>query len=107
MGTLAAQHTVSNASQSAAKQAIETYVAGLTGAVGDELKTALDQYDLIKFDVTSLDNGAVSDISNVTYTAEDKREAIAKYVRVIVPFFKHHEVIARQQGNNSTVTLMR
>jgi hypothetical protein len=117
MGSLSMQTDVGQAGQDAAKTKILQYLEsfGLTAPTGadaveyaaieTELKSLLDSFHRVRLSVGSVEGGQVSDVGGVTYSHEAKREQIKVNIQTIVPFYRHHEILAKQAMEARGVTV--
>jgi len=111
MGALSSQTDISNSTSGQAKTAILAFVASLENmpSVVTVLNTYLDRWTTISTKVTAI-NGSIGEVSGVTYDYENERTLLAKRIQLLVPFYKWHEVLARQAGeskNKSTIEVIR
>ena len=107
MGALSASVQISGATQGQAKAQIEAHLDALATEVETELKAALDEYEGVKFTAVKIENGGVADINGLTCRTDEKVAKIKLIVQTIVPFFKFHETIAKQQGNSPSIMAIR
>jgi|SRR5579862_6032687 len=94
----------------AAKQAILSFLNSIGGSDSEtKLITYLTEWDSIGLNVGRIESGGASDLQGLNYSWDEKRNLIAKRVRYIVPYYKYHEVLARQQDaqNQSYIPLVR
>lgn len=108
MGALSSLNDLSGASQGQAKSTILAYVlANIEGTAGllTVLNTDLDRWIAIGSQVVRIEQGAAGNINGVTYDFRDERALIAERVRIMVPFYKYHEVLARQQNNRASLDI--
>lgn len=103
VGTLSTESDMSAAGASAAKTAIETHLAALAldSALEDELQSLLDSWISSGLKTTEISGGSVGDIAGVSFSEERKRELIRERVKLLVPFFRAHEIYAKNIGANS------
>jgi hypothetical protein len=109
VATLSAQTDVSGASQAAAKTSIENYLAAATAADGEnELITYLDRWIAIGTKVANVQGGSVGDLQGVTMNYEDEKRVLRERIKILVPYYKHHEVLAKQMGvTGISIPIMR
>ena len=108
MGTLSAQTDVSGASQGSAKTAIESYLTDdLSSAAETRLQTYIARWDTLSTKHVRMNGGAVGQIGGVERDPEDEREEIRKRVKLLVPFYKFHEVLAKRRGGGGHIPLIR
>jgi len=107
IGTLSAQTTINNVTGQAKTQ-VETFLAAMDVDDEVELKIYLDRWEIIKLRTARIDAGAVGDVQGISRDPNEERALIAKYVKVMVPFFKQHEVLEkRHAAGGITIPLIR
>jgi len=72
------------------------WVSGMSASGQAVLSGMLTEWDALGSDMTRIDNGTMGDITNITYSAPERRERIAQRVKIRVPFYRKHEEIRRQ-----------
>ena len=85
---------------SAAKNAVIAYVDSMEAIAITDLKTLLDKYNLIRDVDFSMSGGSVGNIQGVSFSAEGSRLAIKRRVQELVPYYKYHEILAKQNGTD-------
>jgi hypothetical protein len=101
MGTLAASTEISAATQGQAKEEIIDFVATnieATAGLLTVLNARLDKWIAIDTQTGRIEAGGVGSISGVTANFTEERELIKAKVKNMIPFFRHHEVLARRLG---------
>ena len=84
-----------------AEAALQSRLALLSSAQETKLKTYLDRYDAIGTDMTVIETGGIGNIAGVTDSPQHERILIAQKVKVLLPFFRAHEEIAKQKHVDS------
>ena len=108
MGTLSAQTSISSASQAQAKTEILSYLDGLEGLEQEtRLGTYITRWDALSTKQVRMTGGAVGQINGIDRDPEDERETIRQRVKLLVPFYKRHEVIAREAGSRTSINMIR
>jgi hypothetical protein len=75
------------------------WISGMSASGQAVLSGLLSEWDALGSDMTRIDGGSIGDISNLTYSAPDRRERIAQRVKIRVPFYrKHEEIMRKPQG---------
>lgn len=107
VGALTASTSVAGAGTSAAYTALNTSITAL--AADDETKvTALvTEWDSIRLDTTVIQSGGISNISGVSYNPAEKRALIKQLMQVYLPYFRAHEVFAKDMGPSMTIPVIR
>lgn len=103
MGTLTASEDFSAAGQSAAKTAIDAYIAAMSSGRGTVLIERLDRWIEIGTQTGRIEGGGTGNLSGVTIDYAEERALIAGKVRYIVPFYRWHEKLAREAGPTSVI----
>lgn len=102
MGTLAVSNEISSSTQGQAKTEILAWVlANIEGTAGllTVLNARLDRWIAIDTKVGRMEGGAAGEVTGLTLNYTEERELIKAKVKNMVPFFKHHEVLARRMGS--------
>ncbi|HEY3322077.1 MAG TPA: hypothetical protein VGP72_16540 [Planctomycetota bacterium] len=100
MATLAAAVEMGRAAMTSAKAQIEQYVDNdLDAGALAELITLLDDWKAASTKTSELAQGAVGDISGISFNWGTKRQTIADRIKIIVPFYRLHEVLAKQAAS--------
>lgn len=122
MGTLKRGYDVAQAAQTSAKTAIIAWLDDMAAndvtngktngdGVQDELKSVLCQYAQVKFSIGSVQNGGVAGSNGMNYSFAEKRNQLGEYIKTLVPFYKNHEIKAKQLedqgGRSSYIPFMR
>jgi hypothetical protein len=114
MGTLGAQVLISEPTQLAAKTLINDYLNSLGAADQTEfdalevvLKDQLDQLTPLMSNAGQVAPTGGSSTTGVTFTWQEKKQAIIDQIKTIVPFYKYHEVLARRQGESVSIPMVR
>lgn len=113
MGTLSNLQDTSGATANQAKTVILAYVlANIEGTAPLLLilTTDLDRWITIGSTTVRMETGNVGTLGSVTLDYRDERALIADRVRIMVPFYKFHEVLARQKaagGSGMNVGVIR
>jgi len=84
-----------------ASAAILAYVNALNANTTTELSTLLTDWAAISTSPAKMEAGSVGSISGLTYDYAAKRAHIAERIKIIVPFFRHHEILAKQNQSGS------
>lgn len=108
MGGLTSLSDLSGATQGQAKTTILDFLTNnieTSAQLTTVLTIDLDRWLSIGSQVARIENGAVGSLQGVTYDFRHERTLIAERVRIIVPFYKYHEVIARKIGNGNGVNI--
>jgi hypothetical protein len=71
------------------------WVSGMTASGLAILSGLLTEWDSLGSDTTRIDGGTIGDIGGVTYSASDRREYIAKRIRIRVPYYRAQDAIRR------------
>jgi len=102
MGALSAQTDISGSTSGQAKTQILASIAAL--AADDETKvTALcTAWDAASLNVGEISGGGVADVTGLTFTWEAKRDIIRQRMQIYLPYYRYHEVLARQNGSKGT-----
>ena len=95
-GALSSSTDFSAAGQSAAKTAIDTSLAALSADRETVLKTELNRWIALGSRVVRIEGGGVGGISGASVDPEDERAKIRQRVLIILPYYKLHEIIAKQ-----------
>lgn len=104
MGTLSASCDVAASSQGAAKTQILAAITALDGYTATVVSDLVSQYDNIKTKVGSI-QGGIGDLQGVTYSFDDKRRLLSQNLQTYLPYYKQHEVLARQMGNSGGINI--
>lgn len=110
IGSLSAATSVAAAGQSAAQTAITTWLDTLSSTNGEtQLITLLNRWIAIGTKVASISTGSIGEMQGLSMDYRDERSLIAGWIKIIVPFYKFHEVLAKQMGggNSFTIPIMR
>lgn len=105
MGTLSASTEIASATQAQAKTEIVDFVATnietdttvTTGALA-VMNVLLDRWITIGTQTGRIEAGGIGSISGVTANYTEERELIKAKIKNQIPFFRHHEVLARRMG---------
>ena len=108
MGATGHTATITSATAGQAKTMITTYLATLASDVEDELQTLLATWSGISTNTVKIEQGNVGSVGGVWFNYDQKRKSIEDRVKIIVPFYRQHEVVARyNQTNSMNVTVIR
>lgn len=99
MGTLSAQTDINNVTGQA-KTEILAYLAALSTDDQIDLVEYLERWDVIKLRTAKIEGGGLGDLSGVSSDPAQERALIKQYVQDMVPFYKHHEILARRTASN-------
>lgn len=98
VGSLSVTTDLAAVGATAAKTAIETHLTALAtdSALEDELQALIAEWVATGLNVTEVTSGGIADISGVSFSSDRKRELIRERVKLIVPFFRAHEIAAKE-----------
>lgn len=101
MGALAQVTTISNSTLGQAQTLVNTFLSNL-GTNNVPLETVLkgycDRWIALGTQVVDMDHSLAGDVSNVSWSPAKERMLIATRIQGIVPFFRAHEVLAKQEA---------
>jgi len=95
MGATGHTATISGATAGQAKTMITTYLATLASDVEDELQTLLASWTTVKSNAVRIENGSLGSLTGIWYNSDNKRTLIEDRIKIIVPYYKQAEVLAR------------
>jgi len=103
MGAVVASTNIPSSNAASAKTTILAFVtANIVGqSVEAELKTLLDDWATVGTTPAKMEGGSVGSITGLTYDYDKKRDHIERRVKFLVPFYKYHEVAAKQSGGGA------
>lgn len=109
MGSVGSTVTLSGSTQAQAASLINTWVTNLSSAALTQLQVYLDRWIAMGTKTTRIEGGQVDDIGSVTKDYREEEEKIRSLVKVIVPFYKFHEVLERraEMGSGMNIGAMR
>lgn len=89
-----------------AKASLTAYLATyITGAAETALLALLNRWISIGTKTVHIDAGSVGNLGGVTFDYAAERSEIQRQVRVIIPFYRKHESIERD--NSGTIAFIR
>lgn len=86
---------------SAAKDAILSFVAGMETLAFTDLQNWLNKWYLVADQVVNIASGGAGSLQGVNLNFADQRALYKQYVQDLVPYFKYHEILARQAQSSS------
>lgn len=86
---------------------IRSWVAALGSDAETVLVAYLTEWITLGTDTTDLVGASVGGYSGITDTPESTRLEIRRQVIVLVPYYRHHEVIERDSRSGGSVNLIR
>jgi len=90
-----------------ASATILAYVNGLNANTTTELTTLLTDWSAISTTPAKMEAGAVGSLSGLSFDYSQKRAHIAERIKTIVPFYRYHEILAKQnQAGSSSVEVI-
>lgn len=103
VGSLGVSTDVAAAGATAAKAAIEAHLIELAtdSLLEDELQLLLAEWVSTGLNTTELSAGSVADIGGISFSSDRKRDLIRDRVKLIVPFFRAHEIAAKNAANRA------
>ncbi len=90
---------------SAAKSAILAFVAGMESLALTDLGSLLDEYHDIRSVSFSMSGGSVGSITGINFSADAMRDQLKKRVQELVPYYKYHEILAKQNGYDNSANI--
>lgn len=98
MGMLTHSTSFSAAGQSAAKTAIEATITEVeaNATLATDVLVDLDRWNTIRTSRVSITDGGADGIPGVRTDPEDELKAIRERIRVTFPYYKAHEVFAKE-----------
>jgi hypothetical protein len=100
MGALSSQTDVSGATSGQAKTQILASIAALTSDTETKVTALCTAWDAASLNVGSIQGGGVTDVQGLNFSWDDKRAVIRQRMQIYLPYYRHHEVLARMTGNN-------
>lgn len=99
-GMLVSSQDLSSPSQTAAKTAIDTAVLALTADRETTLKVDLNRWLEMGSSSGKIVGGGIGGLSGFQYDYDEERRNIRSRVLIMLPYYKHHEALERQNGDN-------
>lgn len=88
--------SVSAATGAQAKSTITTYLGTLTSDDETKITALVTEWDSISLNSGQIDAGGVTDVQGLSFSWDAKRKLIKERMQIYVPFFRYHEVLARE-----------
>lgn len=88
--------SVSAATGAQAKSTIQSYLGTLVAADEAKITSLISDWDNISLNSGQIDAGGVTDVQGLSFSWDAKRKLIRERMQIYVPFFRYHEVLARE-----------
>lgn len=84
---------------SAAKNAILSFLDSISGTGTEtDCKKIINDWQASRWNVGTITNGGPTDMNGLSYSWEARRNIQREEFKRRVPYYKYHEILARQQG---------
>lgn len=104
IGSIGAQTDVSGGATGQAKTQILAFLDTRTTDDETAIIALLIEYALVRLDVASITQGSVSEnVNSASYSPDVKRARIKELMQIYVPFFRWHEVLAKQNATSMSM----
>ena len=102
IGSLTAQTTIGGTAAQAFTS-IQTHLDTLSSSNGEtQLIAMLDRWIAIGTKVANIDGGAVGGLQGVSMSYDDERNLLRERIKIIVPYYKFHEVLEKRASMGSS-----
>ena|SRR3990167_6979310 len=106
IGSLSSQTTIGGGTAAQAFTSIQTHLDTLTSANGEtQLIAMLDRWITIGTKVANIEAGAVGGLQGVSMNYENERALLRERIKVIVPYYKFHEVLALRASQGARASM--
>ena len=105
MGATGHTATITSSTAGQAYTQITTFVGALAANVEAELVTLLTAWSGMSTNSVKIEQGTVGSIGGVWFNYDQKRKTIEDRIKIIVPFYRQHEVLARYNEQRTSINM--